>query len=140
MTLPPVTRTGTHEVGRTGRQSQSRRPSNPGYCPKTKGVCGWAIGAVGMSVVGGRAGGVATSTKGEFTMREREVIIRLIQDLPIDPRHGMMAGRELRAIRATPIEHPKRYLPRWIVVGDAGEKVGVFSREAEVVNTDDTRE
>jgi len=56
--------------------------------------------------------------------------IKLIKTLPVDPSHGMTAGREFDVIR--------QYggCARWYVMGDAGEEVGVMAHEAEEVTAE----
>ncbi len=55
--------------------------------------------------------------------------IKLFEDLPVDKSHGMTAGREFEVCRMG----KGRGKPRWYVMGDAGEEVGVILHEAEVV-------
>ena len=64
--------------------------------------------------------------------------IRLKYDLPVDPRHGMTKGRELEVVRT--YKHRVRGDVKWTVRGDQGDEVGVFSREAEVVQPTDAEE
>ena len=58
--------------------------------------------------------------------------IRLLVDLPVEEKHGMTAGRVIDVVRQQP-GSDREGIPRWFVQGDAGEEVGVFPREAEVV-------
>lgn len=57
--------------------------------------------------------------------------IKLLHDLPVDPRHGATEGRIFEAADFS--EPFGRGSPHWEIVGDTGEKVGVFEREAEIV-------
>ena len=56
--------------------------------------------------------------------------IRLIEDLPIDPQHGMTAGRVLPVVESKPGPTGMRSV-RWIVLSpETGIRIAVFGREA----------
>ncbi len=52
--------------------------------------------------------------------------IKLIDDIPVEKRHGMVKGKVLEVESEIP-------LGSYWVIGDAGEKVKVFRHEFEVV-------
>jgi hypothetical protein len=56
--------------------------------------------------------------------------IVLTQDIPVDPRHGLIAGREMDAVRHG-IVHSGSVA--YTVVGDGVEEVGILRSEATVV-------
>jgi hypothetical protein len=56
-----------------------------------------------------------------------EVWIKLKADLPVEAQHGMTAGRVLAVVERGPGGMGK---PKWWVIGDTGERVGVLGREA----------
>lgn len=60
--------------------------------------------------------------------------IRLLVDLPVSEEHGMTEGREFDVLRQGERDRDR---PLWFVMGDAGEEVGVYGREAEVVSLGD---
>lgn len=56
--------------------------------------------------------------------------IKLLQDIPVESEHGMTEGRIFEVI-----ERGKgRNRPRYWVMGDVGEKVGILSSECEVID------
>ena len=55
--------------------------------------------------------------------------IKLIQDLPVEAIHGCRKGRVFEVVRLG----VGRESPRWFVMGDAGEVVGVLGYEAEEI-------
>lgn len=57
--------------------------------------------------------------------------IQLTGTLGIDPKHGMIKGRIFDV--AEEHRHSGRGNIHWSVIGDCGERVGVFRREAVVV-------
>lgn len=60
--------------------------------------------------------------------------IRLLTDLAVDEKHGMVEGRELDVVR---IQNPGSRLnpkPKYIVVGNMGKEVYVYRHEAELVS------
>lgn len=59
------------------------------------------------------------------------MIIQLTMSIPIDAKHGLVFGRELRVIR----EHrdAPRGAPRWVVLSNLDEEVGIKEYEARVV-------
>lgn len=60
--------------------------------------------------------------------------IRLLEDLPIEKRHGCVKGLVLEAEEA-PIEDRGRGKPcYWIVSPKTGERIGVLNHEAEFVS------
>ena len=66
-------------------------------------------------------------------------MIRLLLDLPIEAKHGMVSGRVLQVVgerRARPLgrSHARGRLELYIVEGDAGEQCGVRMPECEVVD------
>ena len=56
--------------------------------------------------------------------------IKLLFDIPVTKEHGMTKGRILDVLREG---DGGRYYPRWFVMGDAGEEIGIFAREAGVI-------
>jgi len=58
--------------------------------------------------------------------------IRLLLDVPVESRHGLTSGREMDVIGTLPpsLEVRQVDMPRWWVMGDAGEKVGILRHEA----------
>jgi len=60
--------------------------------------------------------------------------IKLRFDLPVDPKHGMAAGRVL-AVARKPNERERGDVA-WYVIGDTGEEVGVLFREADVLKAE----
>lgn len=52
--------------------------------------------------------------------------IKLLVTLPLNPKHGAVAGRVFEAKPCLDVEG-------WWVKGDTGEKIGVLEREAEVI-------
>lgn len=59
------------------------------------------------------------------------VRIRLKRDLPVDPKHGMVADRILQATRVERIGG--RGAVKWWVADDCKQSIGVLSHEAEEV-------
>ena len=58
--------------------------------------------------------------------------IKLKVNLPVDEKHGLRAGRVCEVVFERPhIDGAVR--PLWFVTGDAGKPVGVWAREARVV-------
>ena len=57
--------------------------------------------------------------------------IKLLEKLPVVDKHGCTKGRIFEARMQ---EHRTRNGPLYWIMGDAGESVGVFEREAEIVN------
>jgi hypothetical protein len=58
--------------------------------------------------------------------------IRLMCRLPVEERHGMTEGRVLDVVREEGLGRNGYY---W-VIGDAGERLKVFRREASIVKED----
>ncbi len=56
-----------------------------------------------------------------------EVWIKLRVAPPLEEKHGLTAGRVMAVIERGPGGHGN---PKWYVIGDAGERVGVLGREA----------
>jgi len=62
--------------------------------------------------------------------------IQLMRNLPVGEQHGMTKGRICEVVRVG----YGRGKPRWYVLGDAGEEVGVLGREANVYLTPEETE
>jgi hypothetical protein len=62
-----------------------------------------------------------------MTMKRDRITIQLIQDIPIDERHGLVSGRVLDAICLNPRSSE---FPAWIVLSDMGERIGILRSEA----------
>jgi hypothetical protein len=75
------------------------------------------------------------TTKAPITTENR-VRIRLIRDLPVKPEHGATRGREYDAAMNEPGEGRSRV--RWWIESELGERVGVLSHEAEVIDANNT--
>lgn len=57
--------------------------------------------------------------------------IKLRFNLPVDPKHGLVAGRVCDVARVD--DRRTRGGVQWFVIGDANEEVGVLRDEADVV-------
>lgn len=64
--------------------------------------------------------------------------IKLTRDLPVNPVHGMKAGRELDVIEFDPEATMRTGGVRYWVIGDIGERVGVLKVEADVIEIGDS--
>ncbi len=56
--------------------------------------------------------------------------IRLLMNIPVALEHGMDKGREFEVVR---LGEKGRNVPKWWVLGDAGEEIGIGKHEAEEV-------
>ena len=59
--------------------------------------------------------------------------IKLLMDLPLENKYGMVKGRVCKVVRTHNIG---RGYARWIVLADDGEEIGVIMHEAEEVYED----
>ena len=60
--------------------------------------------------------------------------IRLLCDLPIDPKHGALAGN---VYDAEIVDEWKRGSVRYWITGAAGEPVGVLNHEADLIESEE---
>lgn len=63
--------------------------------------------------------------------------IKLTEDLPVAPEHGMTAGRICEVLRYVPATERQRGGVAYFVAGDAGKEIGVLEREAQKASQKD---